>query len=263
MTDASSAPRPRGLACRVVARLDIKAPQGLVKGIHLEGFRVIGDPAEHAVRYYGQGADELVYMDAVASLYGRNSLADLVSSTAAKIFVPLTVGGGVRSVEDIQALLRAGADKVAINTAAVARPELLAEAARAFGSQCIVLSVEAKRTGPGTWEVYTDNGRERTGRDVLEWIRKACDLGVGEVLLTSVDREGTRKGMDLELVEAVAPRVNVPLVASGGAGSVADVAAAFQRRADAVAVASVLHYKTLTVGDLKTGLRERGLEVRL
>lgn len=260
---ATSTSRERtGPACRVVARLDIKAPQGLVKGIHLEGFRVIGDPAEHALRYYEQGADELIYMDAVASLYGRNSLTDLVSSTAHRIFVPLTVAGGVRKVDDVQTLLRAGADKVAINTAAIARPELIAEAARAFGSQCIVLSVEAKRTSPGTWEAYTDNGRERTGLDVLTWIRKAVDLGAGEVLVTSVDCEGTRKGMDLELIDAIAPLVSVPLVACGGAGSVGDVADAFERRADAVAVASILHYKTLTVGTLKAGLRERGLEVR-
>lgn len=251
-----------GPASRLIARLDIKAPQGLVKGIHLEGFRVVGDPAERALAYYDAGIDELVYMDAVASLYGRNSLVDLVSATAQRIFVPLTVGGGVRSTDDVYRLLRAGADKVAINTAAVRRPELLGEAAKTFGAQCIVLSVEAKRRPGGGWEAYTDNGREKTGLDALEWMRRACDLGAGEVLLTSVDREGTKRGFDLELVRAASSSVGVPVIASGGAGSVGDVAAAFAGGADAVAVAHMLHYKMETVASLKAGLRERGLEVR-
>lgn len=257
----SSRPR-RGATARIIARLDVKDPQGLVKGIHLEGFRVIGDPGEHAVRYYEAGVDELFYMDAVASLYERNSLAHLVSSTADRIFVPLTVGGGIRKVDDIYALLRAGADKVALNTAAVRRPELITEAVRTFGSQCIVLSVEAKSTKAGGWEVYTDSGRERTGIDAVEWIRRACDLGVGEVLLTSVDREGTRRGFDLDLVGAVAPHVAVPLVVCGGAGKVDDVASALQRGANGVALASLFHYGVETVQSLKSGLLERGVEVR-
>ncbi|OJY29722.1 MAG: imidazole glycerol phosphate synthase subunit HisF [Myxococcales bacterium 68-20] len=253
--------RRSGVACRIIPRLDIKAPQGLVKGIQLEGFRKIGDPAEHAVRYYEQGADELIYMDVVASLYERNSLEELVSATAKHIFIPLTVGGGVRKVDDIYRLLRAGADKVAINTAAVRRPGLIEEAARIFGSQCIVLSVEAKRQGAG-WEAYTDNGRERTGLDAIEWVKRGCDLGAGEVLITSVDKEGTRKGFDADLIAAVAPRVRVPLVASGGPGSIADIEAAFRCGVDAVALASILHYKTETISTIKEGLRERGLEVR-
>src|SRR5262249_28328675 len=159
----------------------------LVKGIHLEGLRVIGDPAEHAVRYYEQGADELLYIDIVASLYERNNLTDLVARTASQIFVPLTVGGGVRSIEDVNSLLRAGADKVAINTGAVRRPELITEASRMFGAQCIVASIEAKRHG-ASWEVYIDNGRERTGLDVIDWARRVVELGAGEVLLTSVDK---------------------------------------------------------------------------
>ncbi len=246
---------------RLIARLDIKAPN-LVKGIHLEGLRVMGDPAEHALRYYREGADELLYVDIVASLYGRNSLTELVERTAAEIFVPLTVGGGVRTLDDFYKLLRAGADKVAINTAAVGRPELLTEAARTFGSQCVVLSVEAKRQAPGKWEAYTDNGRERTGLDAVEWIRKAVDLGAGEVLLTSVDMEGTKKGMDLELIRAVAPAVNVPVIACGGPGNVDHVAQALAAKADAVAVAALLHYKLETVGSLKAGLQARGIEVR-
>lgn len=249
------------LAPRVIARLDIKAPN-LVKGIHLEGLRVMGDPAEHALRYYSEGADELLYVDIVASLYGRNSIASLVERTAAQVFVPLTVGGGVRSLDDIYKLLRAGADKIAINTAAVARPELLAEAARTFGRQCVVLSVEAKRQPDGRWEAYTDNGRERTQLDAIEWIKKAVDLGAGEVLLTSVDQEGTKKGFDLELIRKVAPLVQVPVIASGGAGTVAHVAQAIEARADAVAVAALLHYKHETVNSLKQGLAAAGIGVR-
>lgn len=245
----------------MIPRLDIKAPN-LVKGIHLEGLRVIGDPAEHALRYYEQGADELLYIDIVASLYERNGLLDLVERTAAQIFVPLTVGGGIRSVDDVKGLLRAGADKVAINTAAVRRPELLAEASRTFGSQCIVLSVEAKRRPGGGWEAYTDNGREKTGLDAVAWIHRAVELGAGEVLLTSVDMEGTRKGFDCELIAAVGPNVGVPVIACGGAGSSDDVDAALRSGADAVALASLFHYKTETVPTLKGALRARGHEVR-
>ena len=247
---------------RVIARLDVKHPQGLVKGIQLEGFRVLGDPGARARAYYADGIDELLYMDVVASLYERNSLADLVSATAGEVFVPLTVGGGIRSIDDIHKLLRAGADKVAINTAAIRRPELLAEAARTFGSQCIVLSVEAKRRPGGGWESYIDNGREKTGVDVLEWVPRACALGAGEVLVTSVDRDGTRKGFDVELIAALTPLVGVPLVAAGGAGSAADVKTAFDRGADAVAVGSLLHYGVETVVTLKDKLRASGIEVR-
>lgn len=246
---------------RVIARLDIKAPN-LVKGIHLEGLRVIGDPAEHALRYYEQGADELIYIDIVASLYERNNLTDLVAKTAAQIFVPLTVGGGVRTIADVSGLLRAGADKVAINTGAVRRPELITEAARSFGSQCVVASIEAKRRPNGGWEAYTDNGREKTGLDVIEWAQRLVELGAGEVLLTSVDMEGTRKGFDLELVAALGPKLDVPVIACGGAGTIEHVAEVVKRGADAVAVAALLHYKTETVGSLKAGLASRGIVVR-
>jgi cyclase len=258
----SAAVERRGrLASRVIARLDIKAPN-LVKGIHLEGLRVMGDPAEHALRYYGDGIDELLYMDIVASLYQRNNLTDVVERTAAHIFVPLTVGGGVRKVEDFNTLLRVGADKVAINTAAIRTPDLITQASRIFGSQAVVVSIEAKRRPQGGWEAYTDNGREKTGVDAVEWARRAADLGAGEILVTSVDREGTRKGLDLELIAAIGPRVSVPVIACGGAGSIAHVAEAFRAGADAVAVAGLLHYGMETVGSLKAGLRESGLEVR-
>lgn len=255
-------PPRRGPAPRVIPRLDIKAPN-LVKGIHLEGLRVMGDPAEHAVRYYQEGADELLYVDIVASLYERNSLADLVERTAASIFVPLTVAGGIRSVDDIHRLLRAGADKVAINTAAIRRPELLTEASRVFGTQCVVLSVEAKRIGPGKWEAFTDNGRERTGRDVVEWIREGVDRGAGEILLTSVDAEGTRKGFDLALIDAIGRHVPVPVVASGGAGSATHVQQAFDHGADGVAVAALFHHKVLGPRSLKQSLATAGLPVVL
>ena len=186
---------------RLIARLDIKGPN-LIKGIHLEGLRVIGSPQEHALKYYLQGADELIYMDCVASLYGRNHLGEIISLAARDIFVPMTVGGGIRSVDDATQILRAGADKVAVNTAALTNPGLISAIAKRFGSQCMVLSVEAKQVGPERWEAYTDNGRERTGKDVVEWVREAVALGAGEILLTSVDREGTRKGFDIPLIRA-------------------------------------------------------------
>lgn len=247
---------------RLIARLDIKG-QNLIKGIHLEGLRVIGSPNEHALRYYLQGADELIYMDCVASLYGRNHLGEIVRAAAQDIFVPMTVGGGIRSVDDATQVLRTGADKVAINTAAVANPKLITEISRRFGSQCMVLSVEAKQIAPGKWQVFTDNGREYTGLDVVEWIRKGVELGAGEVLLTSIDREGTRKGFDVDLVRAVTGAVSVPVIASGGMGEPSDVCEVVTRGgADAVAMADILHYKCATVGDIRSVARSAGLNVR-
>ncbi len=244
---------------RLIARLDIKGPN-LIKGIHLEGLRVIGDPQDYARRYYEQGADELVYMDIVASLYERNSLHDIVRKAAHDIFVPLTVGGGIRSVDDVRQILRAGADKVAINTAAVVRPELVKDVARMFGSQCMVLSIEAKQQGPDQWEVYTDNGRERTGLDVVAWARQGVELGAGEILLTSVDREGTSKGFDIRLVRAVSAVVPVPVIASGGMGTAQHAIDVVQDGlADAVAMANVLHYNRATVGGVRESLRQAGV----
>lgn len=247
---------------RVIPRLDIKGPN-LVKGIHLEGLRKLGAPADFAARYYAQGADELIYMDIVASLYGRNSLTEIIERSARELFVPLTVGGGVRSVEDFKSLLRSGADKIAVNTAAVKDPSILTDAARAFGSQCVVLSIEAKKQNDGRWEAYTDNGRERTGLDAVEWAKKGESLGAGEILLTSVDREGTRRGYDLELLAAVSGSVNIPVIASGGAGAPEHFAEAVAAgRADAVSAAYVLHYGELTVGGIKEALKGAGREVR-
>lgn len=247
---------------RIIPRLDIKGPN-VVKGVHLEGLRIVGDPAEHARRYYEEGADELLYMDIVASLYGRNNLLDIVERAAADIFIPLTVGGGVRKLDDVYKLLRAGADKVAVNTAAIANPDFIREAARSFGSQCIVVSIEAKRQGPGRWEALTDNGREKTGVDAYDWARKAADLGAGEILVTSVDKEGTLKGFDLELTSRLATAVSIPVIACGGAGGAADVLAAVQEgRADAVAVASILHFKRCGLRELKETLLAAGVSVR-
>lgn len=247
---------------RLIARLDIKGPN-LIKGIHLEGLRVIGSPGEHALRYYHQGVDELIYMDCVASLYGRNHLGDIVRSAAENIFVPMTVGGGIRSVEDATQILRAGADKVAVNTAAVANPKLVTEIARRFGSQCMVLSIEAKQVGPERWEVYTDNGRERTGLDVIEWVKQGVGMGAGEILLTSVDREGTRKGFDIALVRAVTAEVSVPVIASGGMGKPDDLLEVVREGgADAVAMADILHYKRAGIGDVRAVAEAAGLRVR-
>lgn len=246
---------------RLIARLDVKGAN-LIKGIHLEGLRVIGDPQDYARRYYEQGADELVYIDIVASLYGRNSLGDIVSRAARDVFVPLTVGGGLRSVDDVRTMLRAGADKVAINTAAIRRPELITEVAQTFGSQCMVLGIEAKRSGPGTWEAFTDNGRESTGVDVVEWCTRAASLGAGEILLTSVDQEGTRKGFDTVLVEAVTSAVSIPVIASGGMGSTAHMTQAFSAGADAVAMADVLHYNRMAIPEIRLAALDAGLNVR-
>lgn len=247
---------------RLIARLDIKGPN-LIKGIHLEGLRVIGNPQDYAYRYYEQGADELLYMDAVASLYGRNHLAEIIKNAVKNIFVPLTVGGGIRSVEDAAAVLRSGADKIAINTAAVATPDLITKIAEKFGNQCVVLSVEAKRLSNEEWEVLTENGRERSGRDVVEWVAEGVDRGAGEILLTSVDREGTRKGVDVDLLRAVNQSVNVPVIASGGVGKPEDIIDAINNGgADAIAIADILHYERATIGELRNVCRSAGLKVR-
>ena len=248
---------------RLIARLDIKGPN-LIKGIHLEGLRVVGDPQAHALRYYAMGVDELLYIDIVASLYERNSLHDIVRRTAQDVFIPMTVGGGVRSLADVDALLRAGADKVAINTAAAARPELISDVSRRFGSQCMVLGIEAKQEAPGKWEAYTDNGRNHTGLDVVEWARRGADLGAGEILLTSVDREGTRRGFVVELVRAVSDAVPIPVIASGGMGAGDHVRAVIvEGHADAVAMADVLHYERVPFEEIRSAARDTGVGVRV
>jgi cyclase len=247
---------------RLIARLDIKGPN-LIKGIHLEGLRVIGRPNEYAKRYYEQGADELIYIDCVASLYGRNSLGAIVQNAAQDVFIPMTVGGGIRSIDDAMHILRCGADKVAINTAALSNPSLITDIARRFGSQCLVLSIEAKRVGPDRWEAYTDNGRESTGQDVIEWVKRGVALGAGEVLLTSVDQEGTRKGFDVALVRAVTGEVSVPVIASGGMGTPEHMVDVVKTgRADAVAIADILHYRRTAIGEIRSVAHNAGLHVR-
>ncbi len=247
---------------RLIARLDIKGPN-LIKGIQLEGLRVLGDPNDFARRYYEDGADEIIYLDVVASLYGRDNLMKVISHTTQAVFIPLTVGGGVRSIDDVKELLRAGADKVAINTAAVKDPGLITRVAHRFGSQCMVLSIEAKRVGSGKWEAYTDNGRERTWLDAVTWAQQGVGLGAGEILLTSVDREGTRKGFDVELVRAVSETVDVPVIASGGMGSIQHLLEVVRvGKADAVAMADIIHYRRQTLLQIRQAALAAGLSVR-
>jgi imidazole glycerol-phosphate synthase subunit HisF len=227
---------------RIIPRLDIKGPN-LVKGVHFEGLRVLGRPERFARHYYESGADELIYLDAVASLYSRSSLLEIVERTSRDIFIPLCVGGGLRSIDDIRAVLRAGADKVSLNTAAVGRPELIREASRTFGSSTIVVSIEAVRQSDGSYQVMTDFGREQSGLDALQWAMRAAELGAGELMVTSIDREGTGRGFDLQLTRRIAEAVPIPVIAAGGAGTTDHVAeAVIEGRADAVCVASILHY---------------------
>ena len=246
---------------RLVARLDVKGSK-LIKGINLEGLRHLGDAGEFARDYYAQGADELVYIDIVASLYGRNMLTKILSDTVRDIFIPVTVGGGIRSLEDVTELLNAGADKIAINTAAVRNPKLIADVAHKFGSQCMILSIEAKQQPSGEWEVYTDCGRERSGINVLEWVEKGVQLGAGEVLLTSVDMEGTRNGYDLNLVKAVSSIISVPVIASGGYGQSSHLLEVLGAGADAIAIADALHYRRTTFPELRDYARKMDIPVR-
>lgn len=227
---------------RIIPRLDIKGPN-LVKGIHLEGLRVLGKPEYFARHYYESGADELLYMDVVASLYNRNSLDDIISRTAREIFIPLIVGGGLRSVDDIRKVLRAGADKVSLNTAAINDPWMIRKASRVFGSSTIVVAIEAIKSPDGSYYAYTDNGRQSTGVEVLSWARKIEELGAGEIMITSVDREGTGEGYDMDLTNMVCNTVSIPVIAHGGAGSGDHVLDLLQATdCDAVAISSIFHY---------------------
>jgi imidazole glycerol-phosphate synthase subunit HisF len=261
------------VAIRVIPCLDVDGGR-VVKGVNFLGLRDAGDPVELAAAYDAQGADELVFLDITASAHGRDTMLDVVARTADQVFIPLTVGGGVRGVDDVDRLLRAGADKVSLNTAAIARPELLTEVAGRFGAQCVVVSVDARRAppaagqsgGPGGpasgFEVTTHGGRRGTGLDAVEWAHRATELGAGEVLLNSMDADGTRAGFDLELIAAVRAAVHVPVIASGGAGRVADFAPAIAAGADAVLAASVFHFGTIRIGEVKQSLRAAGHPVR-
>lgn len=254
------------VAIRVIPCLDVKDGR-VVKGVNFKGLRDAGDPVELARRYDAQGADEITFLDVSASSEGRATMMDVVSATAEQVFVPLTVGGGVRSVEDVDRLLRAGADKVGINTAALARPELLAEVAGRFGSQVVVLSVDARRcpegvTTPSGYEVTTHGGTRSTGLDAVAWAARAAELGIGEILLNSMDADGVTGGFDLQMLDDVRREVHVPLIASGGAGRPEDFAAAADHGADAVLAASVFHYGTITISQAKKALRDAGHPVR-
>lgn len=247
---------------RVIARLDVKG-LNVIKGIHLECLRVVGNPGKMAEQYYLQGADELIYLDIVANLYRRKNLLKIVNEASESIFIPFTAGGGVRTLNDIRALLEAGADKVAINTAATKNPELITKAAKMFGSQCIVVSIEAIKIGQDKWEAYTDNGREKTGLDAIEWAKRAEELGAGEILLTSIDMEGTENGFDLDLIKKVTGAVSIPVIASGGAGKIEDFEICFKEgNADAVATASLLHYKKYGVDEIKERILDKGIPLR-
>jgi cyclase len=250
------------LTVRLIPCLDVKEGR-VVKGINFLELRDAGDPVEQARAYDAQGADELCFLDITASHEQRGTLYDVVKKTAEQVFMPLTVGGGVRSVEDIRTLLLCGADKVSMNSSAVSRPELVKEGAEKFGSQCVVVAIDAKNTGPGKWEVFVKGGRENTGKDAIEWAKEVASLGAGEILLTSMDRDGTKAGFDLELTKLVADAVPVPVIASGGVGNLDHlVEGVKQGHASAVLAASIFHFGTYTIAQAKNRLKEAGLPVR-
>ena len=250
------------LAKRIIPCLDVRDGR-VVKGVNFVNIRDAGDPVELAKYYSDQGADEIVFLDITATSDARDTVADVVERTAAQVFVPLTVGGGIRTVEDFQRLLRAGADKISVNSAAVARPELIAEAAERFGSQCVVLAADARARGDGTWEVVVAGGRKPTGIDLIEWVKKAESLGAGEILLTSMDADGTKAGFDLAMTKAVTDAVSIPVIASGGCGSLEHFAEVFEKtNCDAALAASLFHFGELTVPQVKDYLRTQNIPVR-
>lgn len=247
---------------RIIPCLDVKDGR-VVKGVNFVGLRDAGDPVEQAKIYDRAGADELAFLDITASHENRDTIYDVVERTAASVFMPLTVGGGVRTVEDFRRMLLAGADKVAVNSAAVARPELIREAAQKFGNQCVTAAIDAKQVAPGCWHVFVKGGREDTGRDAVAWAEQAASLGAGEILLTSMDRDGTKDGYDLDLLRAVNARVSVPVVASGGAGNLDHLADGIRAGADAVLAASIFHFGAFTIAEAKAHLAGQGLPVRI
>ncbi len=251
------------LAKRIIPCLDVTAGR-VVKGTNFVDLRDAGDPVEIARRYDAQGADEVTFLDITASSDRRDIILHIVEACAAQVFIPLTVGGGVRSVADVRRLLNAGADKVSMNTAAVDNPDLIAEASAKVGNQCIVVAIDAKQVAPGKWQVFTHGGRKNTGLDVIEWARKVQLLGAGEILLTSMDRDGTKNGFDLPLTRAVSDAIDIPVIASGGVGNLQHLAdGVSEGRADAVLAASIFHFGEYTVRQAKDFMRERGIEVRL
>ncbi len=251
------------LAKRIIPCLDVTAGR-VVKGVNFVELRDAGDPVEIARRYDEQGADELTFLDITATSDGRDLILNIIEAVASQVFIPLTVGGGVRTVDDVRRLLNAGADKISINSAAIANPQMVQDAAQKYGSQCIVVAIDAKKSGDGKWEVFTHGGRKATGLDVVEWARKMESLGVGEVLLTSMDRDGTKSGFDLELTRAVSDAVSIPVIASGGVGGLQDLADGIKLgKADAVLAASIFHYGQHTVQEAKNFMSGQGIPMRL
>ena len=247
---------------RIIVRLDVKPPN-LVKGIQLEGVRKIGRPVDFAEKYYIGGADELFYQDVVASLYGRNSIKELIKETAQKVFIPVTVGGGIRSIEDIQELLRSGADKVSINTAAIDNPDIINEASRIFGSQCVTVALEIMHSGASTWEPLTMSGRQRSTLNAMDWAKEVVERGAGELLVTVIAREGGKMGFDFDFAESLINEVDVPVVLHGGAGKPSDVIDAAKRGLSGVAIASMFHYNLYSIKDVKDGLKKARIQVRV
>lgn len=247
---------------RIIPRLDVKN-ENVIKSINLEGLRVVGNPAELAFKYYCDGADELLYVDAVASLYGRNNLKEIVYNASKDIFIPITVIGGIRSLEDFNELLLVGADKVGLNTAAIDNPNLIIELANKFGSQSVVLSVEAKKVNDNHWEVMTHNGREKTGKSVIEWIEECTKKGVGEIVVTSIDQEGTRMGFDKNLMKKASEKVNVPIIASGGMGSIQHSVELIENSSiSGFSMADILHYNRMSVSEIRNDLVNKKFNVR-
>lgn len=250
------------VAIRIIPCLDVKDGK-VVKGVNFEDLRIAGDPVENASFYYKEGADEIVFLDISATIEGRKTMVDVVRRVAENIFIPFTVGGGISSLNDIEKLLSNGADKISINTGAVRNPQLIEEGAKKFGSQCIVVAIDAKRKEKEKWEVYIESGKKPTGIDAIQWAKRVEELGAGEILLTSIDRDGTKEGYDIELTKRVSESVKIPVIASGGAGKLEHLyQAIIEGKASAVLLASLLHFRILTISQIKKYLIERGIEVR-
>ncbi|MBI59958.1 imidazole glycerol phosphate synthase subunit HisF [bacterium] len=248
---------------RLIGRIDVKN-EHVIKGIHLEGLRKVGNPNDFAKKYYDDGIDEIIFMDAVAAYYDRNSLSHIIEKACECIFVPITVGGGIRTIADIKNALNSGADKVAINTQAIHNPSFITEASRIFGSQCIVASIVAKKVMDNSWEAYIENGREPTGKNVVEWAQELQKLGAGEIMLTSLDHEGTKRGFEVNLYQAVINKINIPIIASGGMGTTNDAINLLNNaNVDAVAVASVLHYNLESISTIKKEIKVNNIKIRI
>ena len=246
---------------RIIPKLEIKGNK-VIKGIRMEGLRVVGTPENLSNKYYYQGADEILFIDTVASLYGRNHLTELVSQTAENIKLPLCVGGGIRSLEDAKNLLRSGADKISLNTGICKKPELITELANSFGSQSIVASIQAKKI-ENSWEVYCNNGRERTGKNVVDWCQEVLDRGAGEILLTSIDQDGTKLGPDFNLIETIQKYINVPLIVSGGISNVEDIIKLIDMEVYAIAIANILHFEKISINEIKLNLKNNNINSRI